>query len=990
MNRQIGKRHSLPSWLVVCLGYLTCFNAFTIGADDFNDRVVPILQAHCVGCHNADEAEGGLDLSTYEAMLKGGESGPALTPGATASSRLHLLATRKVEPAMPPDPADALNENQLQVLADWIQAGAKGPAGETPPPTLRVPKIDRQHSKPAAISAVSLSSDGNTIAFGQTGRVVLTTVEALTSGLTLDDLAKQAGLSITGFTGKVNSVRFSADGQLLVVGTGIEGLSGDVHVLELGAVGTAIAHRDRSETKALADVPHRSFPGHRDLIYAAVLSPDGKWLATAGYDRVIKIWNVAEERLHGDLSGHNGAVFDLCFTPDSASLLSASADQTVKVWDVVALTRADTFGQPEGEVNAVRFLPATPGTAVPRVLAIATDNRLRVWQWNPTAQPVPNPLLETRFVDESPLLTMAIDHTGERVAIASQTGNLKLVSARTWEVLETLPTLSGTPTGIVFSADGQTLWATDLNGQVQSRVTTLSNSANEVVAQIPLQSKYMADAEAKTLFEKDLGSSQAVPIAVTGNVRIGGVISSVGEVDRYAWTAQAGEVWAIDVDPVGANAAISPIHPTLSAAGDASDLDPFMTILGHDGRPVLQTRLQAIRESYFTFRGKDSMQADDFRLFGQQEMRLDQFLYASGEVTRLWMHPRGPDSGFDVYPGDGQRWTYFGTSHVTHALGEPAYVVQPLADGQRPLDNGLPTFEIPYRNDDDPFRRAGKGSRILFVAPETGTYTVALQDARLFGGDNFHYQLRIRPARPDFQASVTPVTAGLLRGAGREFTVSIERCDGFDGAVEFAIDGLPPGVAVSSPIVIEAGQKSAQGTIWIEADQSWPDSVQPIVRAKAEILGQSITRPAGDLGALKKAEVAQVTPWIVGLNAELVQPVSVIVDGRADKAEKPKAFETVLRVRRGGTTSAKVLIERGETQTGEVSFGNALAARNPAHGVIVDNIGLNGLLLLTGMNEREFFITAEAKTTLGRRPFFLKAEIDGGITTLPIWLEVIE
>jgi WD40 repeat protein len=973
-------------------GSLTCFSLATAQGDDYTDRIQPILQAHCVGCHNPDEAEGGLDLSTYEAMLQGGRSGPALTPGATASSRVHLLATRNTEPAMPPDPADALSESQLQVLADWIQAGAQGPAGSSPRPTLRVPKVAIKHSKPAAISSVSLSPDLQTMAFGQTARVVLANVHRLQPNATLDELAKMTGLSITGFSGKVNSVQFSADGRRLIVGTGIAGLAGDVHVLDLDEVRPILAAPDQATTRTLAELPHRTFTGHRDLIYAAVMSPDEKWLATAGYDRLIKVWKVADQSLHGELPGHNGAVFDLCFTPDSASLLSASADQTVKVWDVTALTRNDTLGQPEGEVNAVRFLPGPPGTGIPRVIAIATDNRLRVWHWDPTAKPVPNPLLETRFIDESPLVVMAVDAAGEQLAIASQTGSLKLVSTRTWEVLETLKPLGGTPSGLVFSADGQTLWATDLNGKIQARSTVLSTSPNETIAQARLEPKYLPDSEIQTIQESERAMNPSQPNLVPPNVRVAGAISQPNEVDRYSWTANAGEVWAIDVDPVGINAAVSPIHPTLPATGDASALDPLITILGHDDRPVLQTRLQAIRESYFTFRGKDSMQADDFRLFGQQDMRLDQFLYASGEVTRLWMHPRGPDSGFDVYPGGGERWTYFGTSHVTHALSEPAYIVQPLADGQSPLDNGLPAFDIPYRNDDDPARRAGKGSRLLFTAPHDGPFTVAVQDARLFGGDNFHYQLRIRPARPDFQAKVTPVSAGLLPGAGREFTVSIERFDGFDGPVEFAIDGLPPGVAVSSPIVIEPGQKSAQGTIWIEADQSWPDSVQPVVMAKAEILGESITRPAGDLGVLKKADTTQVVPWIVALTADDAQPVSLTAatDGQAANVVKPQAYETVLRVRRGGTISAKVVVERSTTQTGEVSFGNALAARNPAHGVIVDNIGLNGLLLLTGMNEREFFITAEAKTTLGRRPFFLKAEIDGGITTLPIWLEVIE
>ncbi|MBL8891312.1 MAG: hypothetical protein JNL67_15130 [Planctomycetaceae bacterium] len=986
MNKSICFRSRNWRW-IVCGIFVCAYATASAIADDYTEKVAPILRAHCVGCHGPDNPEGGLDLSTYESMLKGGVSGPALTPGAVASSRLHLLATRKAEPAMPPDVEEALNENQLQIVSDWIQSGAKGPTGSMPAPSLRVPKVDVRHSRPLGISAFALSSDHQTIAIGQTGRIVLTRLANLKSGAVLDEVARRQGLTMTGFNGKVNSLQFSTNGEKLVVGTGIEGLAGEVHVVELASVVAAISNTEVAESKSFTELPHQSFAGHRDLVYAATLSPDGRWLATAGYDRIIKLWNLQEQSLYGELSGHNGAVFDLSFTPDGGSLLSASADQTVKVWDVATKSRTDTLGQPEGEVNAVRFLPGPPGAGIPRLLAISSDNRLRAWRWDPMAKPVPNPLLETRFVDESPLLVLAIDSAGERVAVASRAGNLKLISTRTWDVLETLEPLAGTPSGLLFSADGHTLWATDLSGMIHSRSTILSKSPEGSVNSVALSPKYLPEAELPLVSESELNERQPSSAAIPAAVRLSGQISQPGEVDRYQWTANAGEVWAIDVDPVGPNAQVSPTHLTLSATGDASELDPLVAILGQDGKPVLHTRLQAIRESYFTFRGKDSMQADDFRLFGQQEMRLDQYLYAAGEVTRLWMHPRGPDSGFDVYPGGGQRWTYFGTSHVTHALGEPAYVVQPLAEGQKPLDNGLPTFDVHYRNDDDPSRRAGKGSRILFTVPETGTYTIAIQDARLFGGDNYSYQLRVRPARPDFQASVTPISGGLLVGAGREFTVSVERFDGFDGPVEFAIEGLPPGVAVSNPIVIEAGQRSAQGTIWIHEDQVWPEAVQPVATATANVLGEATGRAAGPLGEIKKAEKSQLVPWIQSITDPTTQPVALI-EGQSN--DRPKAFETVLQVRRGGTISARVLIERSEATTGEVSFGNALAARNPAHGVIVDNIGLNGLLLLTGMNEREFFITAEPKTELGRRPFFLKAEIDGGITTLPIWLEVVE
>jgi hypothetical protein len=57
------------------------------------------------------------------------------------------------------------------------------------------------------------------------------------------------------------------------------------------------------------------------------------------------------------------------------------------------------------------------------------------------------------------------------------------------------------------------------------------------------------------------------------------------------------------------------------------------------------------------------------------------------------------------------------------------------------------------------------------------------------------------------------------------------------------------------------------------------------------------------------------------------------------------------------------------------------------HGVFVDNIGLNGLMLLEGQNEREFFITTAKWVPEMSRPFYLKSSVDG-ITTLPVMLHV--
>jgi hypothetical protein len=141
--------------------------------------------------------------------------------------------------------------------------------------------------------------------------------------------------------------------------------------------------------------------------------------------------------------------------------------------------------------------------------------------------------------------------------------------------------------------------------------------------------------------------------------------------DWYAFEAKQGDELVISVD----------------AARSGSPLDSVLDLADANGKPLLRTRLQAVRESYFTFRGKDSTTIDDFRLHRWEDMELNQWLYAGGEVVKLWLYPRGPDSGFKVYPGFGQRFTFFGTSASTHALNEPAWIVEEIAPGETPSPN---------------------------------------------------------------------------------------------------------------------------------------------------------------------------------------------------------------------------------------------------------------------------------------------------------------
>ena len=82
-----------------------------------------------------------------------------------------------------------------------------------------------------------------------------------------------------------------------------------------------------------------------------------------------------------------------------------------------------------------------------------------------------------------------------------------------------------------------------------------------------------------------------------------------------------------------------------------------------------------------------------------------------------------------------------------------------------------------------------------------------------------------------------------------------------------------------------------------------------------------------------------------------------------------------------------MLIERNGFKV-RVSFGGHDSGRNLPFGAYVDNIGLSGLLIVEGQNEREFYITADKVTAEATRRFHLKANVEGGILSQPILLHV--
>lgn len=891
--------------------------------------VEPLLQKYCLGCHNDTDRETGLSLQTMDSLKKGSENGPVFDSANPASSLLMKVLSRNNEQAMPPDGEPQPTDAERERLRQWVLAGARIQSMAVGVP--EVPTVRTFRPTTPSLLASAVLPGGQAIVVGGSRFVALRDSETGADKwhVTLADV-------------RVTSLKVASAQPWIVAASGMPGVLGRTLLLSV-ADGSVV----------------KEFGGHTDAVYAAVLNHDDTILATAGYDRRILLHDVASGRVLRSLDGHNGSVFSLSFDPTGRVLCSASGDGTVKVWNVATGERLDTLSQPQAEQYAVLV-----GGSGRSIFAAGADNRIRIWNLVSLTSAQINPMQVSRFAHEQPITRLSLSPDGQLLASAAEDRTVRIWTTNPFAYHETLPPQSVAVTSMAF-VDSTRLFVTRIDGssEILSVKPQNSESREAPPSHALAAAKIALPAEMQSVQEVEGNNEPATAQAIPLPARISGAITPAGgndqDVDCFRFFASAGQQLVLEV----------------RAQQDKSPLDSRIEVLTADGQPILRTQLQAVRDSYFTFRGKDSDTVDDFRVFNWQEMELNEYLYADGEVVRLWLYPRGPDSGFKVYPGFGKRFTYFGTTATAHALQAPCFIVVPRRPDEQAVPNGLPTFPVYYENDDDPRREAGRDSRLLFTAPAEGDYVVRLTDARGFSGPDYSYQLMVRSPQPNFEVAVNTRKVSVAAGTGKELAFTAKRIDGYEGPVTVDITGLPEGFGFSGPIEIQKGQLRAFGTIYARNGAAEPTAED---LKKIGIVASSEVHGERDLGSLEELKLTADPKLRVQ-----IKPLDV-----AAAAENSEQEATpVLEIRPGETIRAVVRLER-LAHDGVVSLGREDAGRNMPYGVFVDNIGLNGLLLLDGQSEREFFITAARWVPESTSTFFLTSGIDG-ITSMPVTLKVL-
>lgn len=433
--------------------------------------VRPVFTRHCTVCHNPRNLDkkdqgGGLSLATFDSFMKD-RTTPVIVPGNSRESRLYQLLTSDNEDKRMPLDADPLPKADIELIRRWIDGGAK--EGERPrrpeteplaqpgprrparrlgtrevrlPSKVTLPEDlarDLKLAGPgpldatlkvgplAPVSAVAFTPDGKQLAVGGHGHVVLW------------DLAVGRPIRELDTVGTVHAIAYNADGSRLATAGGLAARAGEVRVFET------------QNWQLVATLPE-----HGDVVYDLDFSPDSKLLATASFDKTVKVWTLTDSRPIQTLKGHSDFAYRVAFTPDGKRLVSSSKDRSIKVYSTSTWQSERTLSGHNDDVLALALSRDST-----YAISAGREPQLRWWVLDSGQN------LRVQGGHKGTVNEVAVSRDGNRVASVGADATVRLWDAKDGRLLQsmTLPE-SEWLYCVAFSADARFVAAGSGNGVV--------------------------------------------------------------------------------------------------------------------------------------------------------------------------------------------------------------------------------------------------------------------------------------------------------------------------------------------------------------------------------------------------------------------------------------------------------------------------------------------------------------------------------------------
>lgn len=191
-----------------------------------------------------------------------------------------------------------------------------------------------------------------------------------------------------------------------------------------------------------ADKPSVVFEGHEAPIVGLAVSPDAKWLASAAWDRTVRVWPIGggEGRV---LKGHQDNVNGVAFAPDGQSLVSAGYDATIRIWRLASEGSAAIATLP-APLNAVAV---APGGEI-----VTAGANGKVYFLSPAGE-----VLGEVQAQPTPIIAVAVSPDGTLVAAAGIRGSVGIIDRARRRLVRDLVGPGLPVWSLAFLPDGQTL-----------------------------------------------------------------------------------------------------------------------------------------------------------------------------------------------------------------------------------------------------------------------------------------------------------------------------------------------------------------------------------------------------------------------------------------------------------------------------------------------------------------------------------------------------